>query len=99
MRDRGAVILGEASGGGSCSIVPAVLSDGCAFFMSAGIWNFINAAGLSLEGGCPPDLPIALAPDAGADPLAPGAYAPYFSDEALDAMLCAAFAAGADLAA
>ena len=96
MHDNGAVILGETTGGGSCCVLPGVLSGGGGFLMSCATWTLRAADGASLESGFTPDLPIART-----EPEVPtsddyrtslGDYTDYFSDEMLDQMITEWFA-------
>ncbi len=58
MQEGGAVLLGEATGGGSCCIQLCTLSDGTFFVMSSSQWQLTDAEGVSVEGGCRIDLPL-----------------------------------------
>ena len=91
MQEHGAVLLGEPSGGGSCSIQISALTNGGTYMMSSWLWGLRDVNGESVEGGCKTDLPIArLEPEAPA-PESPqfssGDYTPYFDDAMLDRMI------------
>ena len=101
MREHGAVVLGEPSGGGSCSVQAAVLSSGAVFLMSSCLWALQDADGQSVESGCAVDLPIEriepLRPTHEDPRFASGDYAPYFDDAELDRMMNEWFALEAEL--
>ena len=91
MQEHGAVLLGEPSGGGTCSIQISALTNGGTYMMSSWLWGLRDVNGESVEGGCKTDLPIArLEPEAPA-PESPqfssGDYTPYFDDAMLDRMI------------
>ena len=100
MQDHGAVLIGEPTGGGSCSVQMSVLTGGGGYFMSSGNWTLQNAAGDSVEGGCKTDLPIErIEPETptNANPrLSVGDYTPYFDDVMLDRMINEWFEAQAE---
>jgi C-terminal processing protease CtpA/Prc len=91
MQEHGAVLLGEPSGGGSCSVQIAVLSSGAVFMMSSAVWTFRNQDDESVEDGCRTDLlieRIEKETTVNMNPrLSPGDYAPFFDDEMLDKMM------------
>ena len=91
MQEHGAVLLGEPSGGGSCSVMMSTLTNGGKIMMSGWFWVFRDANGGSVEGGCRTDLPIArIEPETPthANPaLSNGDYSPYFDDVMLDRMI------------
>ncbi len=91
MQEHGAVLIGEPTGGGSCSVQMGVLTGGGGYFMSSGNWTLQNAAGDSVESGCRTDLPIErIEPETptNANPrLSGGDYTPYFDDVMLDRMI------------
>ncbi len=60
MRERGAAVIGEASGGGACCIQFCSLSDGMNFTMSSSQWQMTDSRGAMVEGGCPVDLPLTV---------------------------------------
>ena len=91
MQEHGAVLLGEPSGGGSCSVQIAVLSSGAVFMMSSAVWTFRDQDDESVEDGCRTDLLIERTEKettVNMNPrLSPGDYAPFFDDEMLDKMM------------
>jgi len=91
MQEHGAVLLGEPTGGGSCSIQISTLTNGGDYMMSTWLWALRDAKGESVEGGCKTDLPIArIEPETPTheDPrLSNGDYTPYFDDVKLDRMI------------
>ena len=91
MQEHGAVIIGEPSGGGSCSIQMSTLTNGGKFCMSSWLWSFRDANGESTEDDCKVDLPIErIEPETltHEDPrLSGGDYTPYFDDVMLDRMI------------
>ena len=91
MQDHGAVLLGEPSGGGTCTIQISTLTNGGEFMMSSWLWAMRDANGESVESGCKTDLPIArIEPETPTheDPrLSNGDYTPYFDDVMLDKMI------------
>ena len=91
MQEHGAVLLGESTGGGSCSVQMGTLTNGGQFMMSSWLWALRDENGESVEDGCKPDLPIArIEPETPTheDPrLSAGDYTPYFDDAALDRMI------------
>ena len=58
MQERGAVLLGEPTGGGSCCVQLVVLPDGTSFYMSGDMWQVTDENFESVEGGCRTDIPI-----------------------------------------
>jgi len=91
MQEHGAVLLGEPTGGGSCSIQISTLTNGGDYMMSTWLWALRDAKSESVEGGCKTDLPIArIEPETPTheDPrLSNGDYTPYFDDVKLDRMI------------
>ncbi len=91
MQEHGAVLLGEPTGGGSCSVQMGTLTNGGQFMMSSCLWALRDENGESVEGGCKTDLPIArIEPETPTheDPLLSGGdYTPYFDDVMLDRMI------------
>ena len=59
MQEKGAALLGEPSGGGSCTIQIVALPDGTSFIMSSGQWQVTDKNYVDVEGGCKTDIPIA----------------------------------------
>ncbi len=100
MQEHGAVLLGEPTGGGSCSVQMGVLTGGGGYFMSTCNWALQTADGESVEGGCQTDLPIErieLETPTNANPrLSNGDYTPYFDDVMLDRMINEWFAEQAE---
>ena len=91
MQEHGAVLLGEPTGGGSCSVQTGVLTGGGEYFMSSSNWVLQTADGESVESGCKTDLPIErIEPETPTDAnprLSYGDYTPYFDDVMLDRMI------------
>ena len=91
MQEHGAVLLGEPTGGGSCSVQMGTLTNGGQFMMSSWLWALRDENGESVEGGCKTDLPIArIEPETPTheDPrLSSGDYTPFFDDVMLDVMI------------
>ena len=91
MQEHGAVLLGEPTGGGSCSVQMGVLTGGGGYFMSSCNWALQTADGESVESGCQTDLPIErIEPETPTHEnprLSSGDYTPYFDDVMLDRMI------------
>ncbi len=91
MQEHGAVLLGEPTGGGSCSIQMGTLTNGGQFHMSSWLWALRDANGESVESGCKTDLPIArIEPETPTNEnprFSNGDYTPYFDDVMLDRMI------------
>lgn len=58
MREGGAVVIGEPTSGGGCSIQVGTDIQGIRFIMSSCQWQLVDSQGNSVEGGCTVDLPI-----------------------------------------
>ena len=58
MRESGAAVIGEPTGGGSCSIQIGTDTHGIRYVMSSCQWQLLDAAGADVEGGCTVDIPI-----------------------------------------
>ena len=58
VREEGGVVIGESSGGGSCSIQKAVLSEGFQINISGCKFKLTDRSGQSLENGVTPDIVI-----------------------------------------
>ena len=58
MKEEGAVLIGEPTAGGSCSVQITVQPDGTRFMMSSAQWTLIDNEGNSVEDGCKTDLKI-----------------------------------------
>ena len=91
MQDHGALLIGEPTGGGSCSVQMGVLTGGGGYFMSSAIWALQNAAGEMVEGGCKTDLPIErIEPETPTNEnprLSYGDYTPFYDEVMLDRMI------------
>lgn len=59
MQEKGAALLGETSGGGSCAVQIVALPDGTSFMMSSAQWQVTDENFVDVEGGCKTDIPIA----------------------------------------
>lgn len=98
MQEKGAVVIGENSGGGSCVVNMLTLSDGPVFMLSSYQWHLTNSKGENVvEKGANPDIPIERNeitewqnPDF--PRLVPGDYTPYYNDEMLDRLMNEYFA-------
>ena len=92
MQDKGAIVIGENTGGGSCVVQMFTLSDGPVFLMSSYLYHLRNAQGEEVEKGADPDIPLERieTTDVG-NPyfprLTPGDYSPYYNDEILDELM------------
>ncbi len=58
LREAGAVLIGEPSGGGSCSVQLGSDAQCLWYTMSSCQWQLTNSEGVSVEGGCSIDVPI-----------------------------------------
>jgi hypothetical protein len=91
MQEHGAVLIGEPTGGGSCSVQMGTLTNGGQFMMSSWLWALQDENGESVEGGCKTDLPIArIEPETPTHEnprLSSGDYTPFFDDVMLDRMI------------
>ena len=58
LQEAGAVLIGEPSSGGTCSIQVGSDAEGLYYVMSSGQWKLVDAQGASLERGCSIDVPI-----------------------------------------
>ena len=100
MQEHGAVLLGEPSGGGSCSVQTATLTGGAVFMMSGCLWTLRSRDDVSVEEGCHTDLFIErVEPEnpTNPDPKFPmGDYSAYYDDELLDQMISDWFAKQAE---
>lgn len=101
MQERGAAVLGENSGGGSCVIQSFALCDGAVFSMSSYQWHLLTTAGEDvIEKGADPDIPIERIENPDIVPYTnpvfpdwtPGDYSPYYNDETLDQLMNEYFA-------
>ncbi len=59
MQEAGAVLIGEPTGGGSCTIEVAVQPDATVYIISSSQWQLVDSNRISVESGCKTDLPIA----------------------------------------
>ncbi len=91
MQEHGAVLLGEPTGGGTCSVQMMTLTNGGQGMISSHLWALRDENNESLEGGCKTDLPIArIEPETptNEDPRrSAGDYTPFFDDVMLDRMI------------
>ena len=91
MQEHGAVLIGEPTGGGSCSVQMVTLINGGQFMMSSWLWALRDANGESVEEGCKTDLPIArIEPETPTNEnprLSSGDYTPFFDAVMLDRMI------------
>ena len=91
MQEHGAVLLGEPTSGGSCTVQMVTLTNGGESMISSWLWALRDENEESVEGGCKTDLPIArIEPETptNEDPrLSVGDYTPYFDDVMLDRMI------------
>ena len=101
MQERGAVVIGERSGGGSCVVQSFALSDGIVFNMSSYQWHLVNTKGENIiEKGADPDIIIERieTPELVqmVNPyfprLTPGDYTPFYDVEKLDQLMNEYFA-------
>ena len=74
MQEAGAVLIGEPSSGGSCSIQLGSDAEGFTTVFSSGQWRLADAHGDNLENGCRIDVPISLD---GTIPISDLAFDPY----------------------
>ena len=95
MRESGAVVIGEKTGGGSCCIQFGTDSLGLRWLMSSAQWQLIDAGGNSVESGCTVDIPItaqsigildSLIGDLGVDEGLP-IFTDLFDDEYLNTLM------------
>ena len=95
MQEHGAVIIGEPTSGGSCSVQLGTLTNGGKYIMSSWLWALRDVNNESVEGGCRVDLPIGrIAPETPVNEnpygdlyLYDADYTPYFDDVMLDRMI------------
>ena len=100
MRESGAVVIGEPSGGGSCCIQIGTDAHGIRYMMSSCQWQLLDEDGGSVEPGCRVDIPIKtrsiglidrlISSTLGVDDGLPG-YAAYFDEEYLNTLMNAWF--------
>ena len=91
MQEHGAVLIGEPTGGGSCSVQMSVLTGGGGYYMSSANWTLQNAAGESVESGCKTDILLErIEPETPTNEnprLSGGDYTPFFDEVMLDQMI------------
>lgn len=113
LREAGAVLIGEPSSGGSCTIQFGSDAECLTYTLSSGQWHLRDSRGDSVEGGCDIDVPIepALKPitelpdDPEVDSIASligedadvPAYQDYYEDARLDEIMSDWFGAQAQL--
>ena len=99
MRESGAVVIGETTGGGSCCIQIGADTHGIRYTMSSAQWQLLDENGRDVEGGCTVDIPIktssiglldALVSNLGVDEGVP-LYNAYFDAEKLNTLMDAWF--------
>ena len=99
MREGGAVVIGEPTSGGSCSIQFASDIEGIRYLISSKQWQLTDSTGKDVEGGCTVDLPIEpenademafLVSHFGVENGFP-VYTGYFDAEKLDALMNSQF--------
>lgn len=57
-QEAGAVLIGEPSSGGSCSVQVGTDAEGFTYMMSSAQWQLTDSEGNAVEGGCTIDMPI-----------------------------------------
>jgi C-terminal processing protease CtpA/Prc len=92
MQEKGAAVIGENTGGGSCVVQMVSLSDGPVFMISSYQWHLRNAKGEEVENGADPDMPIERIENVNMENpyfprLTPGDYSPYYNDEMPDQLM------------
>ena len=87
MRDGGAVVIGEPSGGGSCTLIGVVQPDGTVFTLSSSYNILIQENGQDVESGCDVDVPIMCIETVNADGSIIYDYSTYFDIEKLDKIM------------
>ncbi len=58
MRESGAAVIGEPTGGGSCCIQVGTDTHGIRYVMSSAQWQLLTEDGRDVEAGCSVDIPI-----------------------------------------
>ncbi len=107
IQDAGAVLIGEPSSGGSCSIQVGTDTEGLYYLMSSGQWQLADPQGGDVEGGCIIDLPIEPLSNEEADSMLAlmgidegfPSFESYFDEAMLDEMMNDYFEAAAEEAA
>ena len=92
MQKKGAVVIGENTGGGSCVVQMLTLSDGPVYMMSSYMLHLTSEDGADVEKGADPDIPLERTEYPGmVNPyfprLTPGDYTSYYDDEMLDKLM------------
>lgn len=91
MQEAGAVLIGEPTSGGSCTVDVVVQPDATAYMMSSSQWQVVDSNGNSVESGCMTDLPIAHKETMGVDQNGRERilfdYSSYFNDKKLNKMM------------
>ncbi len=95
MRESGAVVIGEPTGGGSCCIQIGTDTHGIRYLMSSAQWQLLDESGMDVEGGCTVDIPIKTLSIGLVDSLIGSLgvdegvafYTAYFDDENLDKLM------------
>ena len=99
MRESGAMVIGESTGGGSCCIQIGADTLGIRYLMSSAQWQLLDENGRDVEAGCTVDVPIGtasvglvdmLVSTLGVDQGIPF-YTSYFNDENLNSLMNAWF--------
>ena len=91
----GAVLIGEPTSGGSCSVQVGSDAQGFTYMMSSGQWQLLDDEGNSVESGCNIDLPIETKSNSVIDKLVSAvgvdngfpSFLGYYDEEMLDAMM------------
>ena len=60
VREEGGMVIGDRSGGGSCSVQKAVLSEGFEISISGSKFKLTDNSGSDLEAGVTPDLQLEI---------------------------------------
>lgn len=98
MQEKGAAVLGENTGGGSCVVNLVNLSDGAFFQLSSYQWHLLNSKGEDVvEKGADPDIPIERTEitewqNVHCPRMVPGNYETYYNGELLDQLMNEYFA-------
>ena len=91
MRQSGAVILGEQSGGGSCCVQIEVTCDELIWVMSSYLMRLEDVSGLSVEEGCPVDIALSPSTSSGLSLFSSGEaamdYHAFFDESSLQEMI------------
>ena len=92
MQEKGAVVIGENTGGGTCAVQVITLSDGPVYMASSYMLNLRSAKGEEIEKGADPDIPLERTEYPDMDNpyfprLTPGDYTSYYDDEMLDKLM------------